>query len=161
MIITLNLTPEQVADLKKQGLIPSAKKRRNFKPEKGQDYSYAFKGQAWEVTYNDDSTDRANKLTGNCYETESDAELANAYQEALVRLWDYADEHCNTDIDWSDGEIKYYVHYYTEDSEWLISSTTYLQRNFLMPHFTSIEDGQKLRDNCTAELDIIRAYSNR
>ena len=160
MIITLNLTPEQVSDLKKQGLIPSTKKRRNFKPEKGQKYFYLWDGEVTETIYKDDSNDRAYKLMGNCYEPESEAEQAVAYQKALVYLWDYANEHCDTDVNWSDGEIKYSIHYHTEN-EWITTSTTYAQYDFLLPHFTSKADAQKLKDNCTAELDIIRAYANR
>ena len=162
--MTLNLTPQQVGELKRLGIIPISNHRKHFKPDIGEKYFYANKSNPMDiksVKWKNTDTNKNRRMMGNCFSKPEVAMQYMQYQQALVRLWDYADEHCDTDVNWSDGENKSSVRYSNAHSKWYAVSHDSAQYNFLLPHFTSEADAEKLKDNCTAELDIIRAYANR
>lgn len=124
------------------------KKSRYFKPEIGDNYHYisnngVYNGKNENIHFDEYSIERG------VFRTKEEAELEDKKRLALVRLWNYADEHMYFRPDWGDwGQRKYCLSIFFESKDIIIICEKYNSSNISLPFFKSVEDGEKfVKDN--------------
>lgn len=128
-----------------------------FKPEIGEIYYHICFGEVQKTDYDNGwEEDINNILTGNCYRTREEAQLALDKQQALVRLWDWADKNAPFTPEWGDfEEDKFFPVYDYEEGQLEITFEFDRKIQSLLPYFKSEEDCEKFIKECDEDLLLI------
>src|SRR5258708_191121 len=120
------------------------KKWKFFSPKNNDVYYYLNSGN-YNYTINTNCTDKDTTNRG-VYQTEAEAELADKKRLALVRLWNYADEHMYFRPDWHNhNESKFFpvidnaIDDNINETKLKTFVTCYICWQFILPYFKSQE----------------------
>lgn len=158
---TINNVSVSEEDLKKiirenPSLLETKKEGRYFKPEVGERYFFIDSVIGIDNHINDDDTiDRYLISRGNCYRTKEDAELALAKEQALVRLWNWAEENAPFESNWSNTTAKYCTYYDQDAKKFKLMSAFFLQYQFTLPYFSTKEDCEKFNEVNLVDLQLL------
>lgn len=127
-----------------------------FKPEYGQKYWVIDSTGIDDYEYNPNNLSQHLVSIGNCYRTREEAQLALDKQQALVRLWDWADTNAYFRPEWGNFEEDKYFPIYDYE-EGTLEITFEFDRNIqsLLPYFKSEEDCEKFIKNNKEDLELI------
>ena len=108
---TENLTPEEMEQF--QELVEKANKPKRKMPTKNEKYYYIDDdGEIYCDEWQSYPVDKNRYELGNYYKTKEKAEYAKEYLETKAALQNYADEHNESELDWTDdSQNKYYICY--------------------------------------------------
>lgn len=126
-----------------------------FKPGIDEEYWYISGGEVFD-TNNTTGRDAREISIGNCYRTREEAQLALDKQQALVRLWDWADENCYFRPDWENEEQRKYFVYYDYDMHELWNCLCFnekYQNN--LPYLKSTKDCENFIKNNKEDITLI------
>jgi hypothetical protein len=138
-----------------------AEKHGRFVPKFGEEY--------WSIgatieddyiaqdTFYNDSLNRERIILGNVYPTKEVAEKALAQKQALQRIYEYMDKKgLWYEPDWSDGEPKWQIAGWDYEDN-MPRIDFYADIDMSQHHliFRTIEDRQKVLDNCAKDLEIL------
>lgn len=155
MKITLDLTPEQLKEVKK-----ILKEDDGFwEPKVGEKYHHynVYIGEFCTKKNIDDSIDRHLILSGRAFRTEQDCINHNKKEEAIQEIKRFISNEIGTfNPDWNNiKQNKFIIYHNHEEGKYACRGYCLVQKQSLFGYLKSYQDAQKVIENCKKDLDII------
>jgi len=130
-------------------LVEEENKSKYFTPKYGEEYFFVNRFFGAKKEKNEATSADKCLINVGVHRTKEEAELDSSKQLALVRMWNYADSKMFFRPDWSNYEQdKCHIRYDHLKNKFTCDYWNWLQDNFMLPYFKSLEDCEQfIKDN--------------